>query len=73
MYAEYGAKVAWFCTINEPEVFVSNAYVTGLFPPGHQGRMQLAGTVMKVSSCVLLCGDCVCVCDDVRASECALC
>eukprot|EP00612_Vaucheria_litorea_P002182 CAMPEP_0171455450 /NCGR_PEP_ID=MMETSP0945-20130129/2341_1 /TAXON_ID=109269 /ORGANISM="Vaucheria litorea, Strain CCMP2940" /LENGTH=498 /DNA_ID=CAMNT_0011980695 /DNA_START=92 /DNA_END=1588 /DNA_ORIENTATION=- len=47
MFEEYGEKVKLWCTVNEPEVFVSNAYVTGLFPPGKLGKMHLAGTVIK--------------------------
>lgn len=47
MYAQYGNKVKWWCTINEPEVCVANSYVTGLFPPGKFGAMHLAGIVLK--------------------------
>jgi beta-glucosidase/6-phospho-beta-glucosidase/beta-galactosidase len=50
MYIEYGSKVEWWCTINEPEVCTANSYVTGLFPPGKFAALRLAGKVLKVYS-----------------------
>lgn len=39
-------KVNWWCTINEPEVFASQGYFQGAFPPGKKDP-QLTGIVLK--------------------------
>lgn len=39
-------KVNWWCTINEPEVFASQGYFQGVFPPGKKDP-QLTGVVLK--------------------------
>jgi beta-glucosidase len=39
-------KVHLWCTINEPEVFASQGYFQGVFPPGKKDP-QLAGAVLK--------------------------
>jgi beta-glucosidase len=39
-------KVHLWCTINEPEVFASQGYFLGVFPPGKKDP-QLAGVVLK--------------------------
>ncbi len=39
-------KVHLWCTINEPEVFASQGYFQGVFPPGKKDP-QLAGVVLK--------------------------
>jgi beta-glucosidase len=31
---EYGARVDWWCTVNEPEVYAFRAYSEGIWPPG---------------------------------------
>jgi beta-glucosidase len=31
---EYGAQVAWWCTVNEPEVFAFRGWSEGIWPPG---------------------------------------
>ncbi len=34
MFTQFGDRVKWWCTINEPAVFTSMGYVLGEFPPG---------------------------------------
>lgn len=34
VFSEYKDKVNLWCTINEPEVFVTGGYIAGTFPPG---------------------------------------
>jgi len=45
MFQEYGGKVRHWCTINEPTVYVSMGWFSGLFPPGktdwHTGGLVL--------------------------------
>jgi beta-glucosidase len=38
--------VRLWCTINEPEVFVTSGYFSGVFPPGKKDPL-LAGTVLR--------------------------
>lgn len=45
MFREYGAKVRWWCTLNEPEVFASQGWFSGLFPPGKKDP-QLTAVVL---------------------------
>ncbi|CAM9543351.1 unnamed protein product [Chrysoparadoxa australica] len=47
MYDEYGSKVKYWCTLNEPEVCTANGYVIGVFPPGKLGALQQAGEVVR--------------------------
>jgi len=42
---EYGRKVKWWCTINEPAVYVTGGWISGTFPPGKRNS-PLAGTVL---------------------------
>jgi beta-glucosidase len=46
MFAEYSPQVKFFCTINEPSVYIQGSYVTGIFPPGKMD-LNLAGEVMR--------------------------
>lgn len=45
MFQEYGAKVRWWCTLNEPEVYASQGYFSGTFPPGKKDP-QLTAVVL---------------------------
>ncbi len=45
MFAEFGAKVRWWCTLNEPEVFASQGWFAGVFPPGKKDP-QLTAVVL---------------------------
>jgi len=45
IYEEFNTKVEYYCTINEPNVFVTGGYVRGDFPPGKKDP-QLAGEVL---------------------------
>jgi len=45
VFEELGTKVPYYCTINEPNVFVTGAYVRGDFPPGKKDP-ELAGRVL---------------------------
>jgi beta-glucosidase len=47
MYKEFGGRVKWWCTLNEPEVQTANSYVTGMFPPGGLGWLNTAGRVLR--------------------------
>ena len=44
-FVAFGARVRFWCTINEPEVLASMGYFRGDFPPGKQD-WHLAGTVL---------------------------
>ena len=46
VFKEYSNKVHFWCTINEPNVFVSQGYFSGIFPPGKQ-TPQLSSIVLK--------------------------
>ena len=46
VFEEYGSKVNLWCTFNEPAVFVTNGWVTGIFPPGKTNPQQ-AGIVLR--------------------------
>ncbi|TAE30924.1 MAG: glycoside hydrolase family 1 protein [Candidatus Kapaibacterium sp.] len=41
---EYGAKVRYWCTINEPNIYASFAYIIGEYPPG----VKNIGLALKV-------------------------
>lgn len=45
MFQEFGAKVRWWCTLNEPEVYASQGYFSGTFPPGKKDP-QLTAVVL---------------------------
>jgi len=45
IFEEFRNKVEYYCTINEPNVFVTGGYVRGDFPPGKKDP-QLAGEVL---------------------------
>ncbi|CAF1620824.1 unnamed protein product, partial [Didymodactylos carnosus] len=47
MFQEYQTKCYLWCTINEPEVYVSGGYFQGMFPPGHKSKPDEASLVMK--------------------------
>ena len=36
---ELGDLVAMWCTINEPNIYGANGWITGEFPPGHEGDL----------------------------------
>ena len=46
MFNELSDIVKYWCTINEPAVYVSQGYFNGVFPPGKKDPL-LAGEVMK--------------------------
>lgn len=46
VFARYRDRVRYWVTINEPNVFVTSGYFTGVFPPGKQDP-RLAADVMK--------------------------
>lgn len=37
--AELGDLVELWCTINEPNIYAANGWITGEFPPGHRGDL----------------------------------
>jgi beta-glucosidase len=37
---EFGDLVNLWCTINEPNIYAANGWMTGEFPPGHQGDLR---------------------------------
>ena len=37
---EFGDLVTMWCTINEPNIYATNGWLTGEFPPGHHGDMR---------------------------------
>ncbi len=45
VFEEFVDKVDYYCTINEPNVFITGGYVRGDFPPGKKDP-QLAGEVL---------------------------
>ena len=45
IFAKTSDKVTYYCTINEPNVYVTGAYVQGNFPPGKKDP-ELAGKVL---------------------------
>lgn len=46
MFQEFGAKVRWWCTLNEPEVLASQGWFAGIFPPGKKDP-QLTAVVLS--------------------------
>jgi beta-glucosidase len=46
VFKEFGSKVKYWCTINEPEVFAVGAYLSGTFPPGKKDP-KLVGMVLR--------------------------
>lgn len=42
MFLEYGSKVKWWCTLNEPEVVASVGYFVGQHPPGKRDPRLMA-------------------------------
>lgn len=47
MFKEFGHKVPFWCTINEPGVYAFQAYVRGVFPPGQTANFHKAGIVSR--------------------------
>ncbi|KAH7484244.1 Beta-glucosidase 27 [Phytophthora ramorum] len=47
MFQEYGHKVDFWTTFNEPLAFVGYSYGTGMFAPGHKGSPTEAYTVSR--------------------------
>lgn len=47
MFTEFKTKCTLWCTINEPEVYVSGGYFTGIFPPGHKSKPDEAAIVLQ--------------------------
>jgi len=43
---EFGSKVSSWCTFNEPGVYVSSGYCSGVFPPGKVLALGTAGAVL---------------------------
>ncbi len=37
IYSEFGQKISWWTTINEPMVFLAGGYIDGVIPPGKKG------------------------------------
>jgi len=46
IYRELGDRVEWWCTINEPTVYVLEGYLLGAFPPGYKWACRTAGRVL---------------------------
>jgi beta-glucosidase len=44
---EFGDQIGWYLTFNEPTVFIGGSYLSGIFPPGHQGDLWGAAKVTK--------------------------
>lgn len=42
LFQEFRPKVEMWCTLNEPEVFASQGWFLGLFPPGHHSPRETA-------------------------------
>lgn len=47
--AAYGDRVDRWATFNEPNVYISNGYLAGGFPPARLGILDLAGEVIPVA------------------------
>ncbi|CAF0937406.1 unnamed protein product [Rotaria sp. Silwood1] len=47
MFREFEDECYMWCTINEPEVYVSGGYFTGIFPPGHKSQANEASLVLQ--------------------------
>jgi len=47
VFKHLGSKVKLWCTINEPNIYVFQGYLRGVFPPGKTGNMWLALRVLK--------------------------
>ncbi len=48
MFQEYGSKVRWWCTLNEPEVYASQGYFSGVFPPGRKDPQLTAQVLVNL-------------------------
>ena len=46
IFVEFSSKVKTWCTINEPSVYTTHGYFTGIFPPG-KNNLQLASSVLR--------------------------
>jgi len=46
MVKEFGHKVSWWATFNEPGIYISNSYMLGEWPPGIKD-IEHAGNVLK--------------------------
>ena len=46
IFSEFSSKVAIWCTINEPSVYTTHGYFTGIFPPGKKNA-SIAVKVLK--------------------------
>ena len=47
MFIEFQSQCCFWCTINEPEVYVSGGYFNGIFPPGHKSKPDEASLVLQ--------------------------
>ncbi|CAF0805119.1 unnamed protein product [Adineta ricciae] len=47
MFKEFQDECHLWCTINEPEVYVSGGYFTGIFPPGRKSQPNEASLVLQ--------------------------
>jgi beta-glucosidase len=45
MAKELAAEVDWWCTVNEPNVYASNGWLVGEFPPGKKGDTKTQAEV----------------------------
>lgn len=46
MVKEFGNKVTWWATFNEPAIYATNSYMIGEWPPGHK-NIEQTGQVIK--------------------------
>ena len=47
MFREFENECHFWCTINEPEVFIGGCYLAGIFPPGHKGQSNEASLALQ--------------------------
>jgi beta-glucosidase len=47
VFDRYSDRVRLWCTINEPEVYVTGGWFSGEFPPGKKDKPNEAGLVLK--------------------------
>ena len=47
MFLEFETECRLWCTINEPEVYVSGGYFTGIFPPGRKSEPNEASLAIQ--------------------------
>ncbi len=47
MFQEFENECQLWCTINEPEVYITGGYFIGIFPPGHKAQPNEASLVLQ--------------------------